>query len=239
LAELQAALVGEAEVPRLLFALLANRAWHDSVFSRFESGAISSDEFAARVHVVHPEHMTARHRAALDYYRGIAPGDHAECLRVLTESIAALRQPPHERLAALARIRPPPPPWSDARYPLAAHYLADYTRYAADQLEARGRLLAAAAGIACERFRQRAGRWPTSLDEIPPDILPAALLDPFDGRPHRLRPLPDGLGVCVSRPETPSGREKPVEDRISFRLWNTEQRRLPPPPRPDNPEDRP
>jgi hypothetical protein len=229
LAELQAAIVNEADVPRLLFSVLAQRAWLDAAFSQFESGAISADEFAARVYALGPERMTAGYRVALDYYRGIVPGDHAESLRVLTETIAALRLPPHERLAAFARIRRPPPAWSNLRYPLAAWYAQEWTRYGADQLDARARLLAAAAGIACERFRRREGRWPGSLDEIPPDILPAALLDPFDGRPLRLRPLPDGLGVCAVRPEGYGpGPEKPGEDRVVFRLWDPEHRRKPP-----------
>jgi hypothetical protein len=242
LAELQAALVSEADVPRLLFTVLAQRAWLDAAFSQFESGAISADEFAARVYALGPERMTTRYRVALDYYRGIAPGDHAESLRVLTETIAALRLPPHERLAAFARIRRPPPAWSDVRYPLAAWYAQDWTRYAADRLVLQATLLGAAAGIACERFRRRQGRWPGSLDEIPKDILPAALLDPFDGRPLRLRPLPDGLGVCAVRPEGYGpGPEKPGEDRVVFRLWNPEHRRQPRslPTGPDNPEDKP
>ena len=67
---------------------------------------------------------------------------------------------------------------------------------------------------------------PASLDEIPKDILPAVPLDPFDNRPLRLETTPDGIGVAASR----GPRVK--DDRIAFRLWNPDQRNLPPKPDP-------
>lgn len=39
------------------------------------------------------------------------------------------------------------------------------------------------AGLAAHRFRRAMGRWPATLDELVPDYLPAAPLDPFNGQP--------------------------------------------------------
>ena len=50
-------------------------------------------------------------------------------------------------------------------------------------------------GVAAERYRLRNGRWPAALADIPPVILPAVPLDPFDGKPLRYAPRPDGVIV--------------------------------------------
>lgn len=57
--------------------------------------------------------------------------------------------------------------------------------------EARRQMLIAA--IACEAFRVRRGQWPARLEELTPEFLERTPVDPFDGRPIRLAPIPDGI----------------------------------------------
>jgi hypothetical protein len=220
LAELLAAFALEADAPRLLYALLGERAWIDDVFARFESGQLSA---AAAGEMVLGRTPDLRETPLIGLYRGISPGDHAECLRVVNEAVAAARLPFEQQLAAFAAIRPPPEKWTDLTAPLAAQFAGSGSRErrAWDQLRMRVNLLAAVAGIACERFRRANGRWPASLDEIPKDILPAVPTDPFDGQPLRLQPLPDGVGVVVvdHRPSNETSSQ-PRGDRTAFRLWD-------------------
>jgi hypothetical protein len=50
---------------------------------------------------------------------------------------------------------------------------------------AQARMRIAAAGIAIERYRQKHGRLPATLDDLAPDLLSTVPADPFDGKPLR------------------------------------------------------
>ena len=99
----------------------------------------------------------------------------------------------------------------------------------------------ASVGIACERFRLKNGRWPTTLNELCPAFLAAVPLDPFDGQPLRLANQDDGvivhsIGKMPQKYRSPANRVGlPDGIEIGFQLWNPESRRLPPPP--DPPKD--
>lgn len=59
----------------------------------------------------------------------------------------------------------------------------------ADKLAARRS--ATNGAIAAELFRRRSGAWPDSWDDLAPDLIPAAPIDPFTGRPMGLRIVDD------------------------------------------------
>ena len=222
LAELQAAFVTEADVPRMRYVWLGERAFGDAMYSAFESGKKTPAELAEMWQ------YGWGGRQLLEQYQTMSRGDHAELIRVQTDKIAATRLPWHEQLAALDAVRPPT---SDLGHPLGAHWsrTSANNRQVADRLRVRADLLAASAAIACERFRQKAGRWPAALDDIPKDILPTVPADPFDNAPLRLRVFPDGLGVVVGRHKAESTQVADQTDRVAFRLWNPDHRNLPPP----------
>jgi hypothetical protein len=99
-------------------------------------------------------------------------------------------------------------------------------------------LRCAAAAVAAERFRRKHGRWPTGWDEmVRAGLLRAAPLDPYDGRPLRLRRTADGLVIyCVGPDGTEARptrlRAKDGEDP-GFQLWDAKARRqAAPPPKP-------
>ncbi len=58
-------------------------------------------------------------------------------------------------------------------------------------------LRVAMAGVAAERFRVAKGHWPKELAELVPSYLDAVPLDPFDGKPLRLK-ISDGAFVVYS-----------------------------------------
>jgi hypothetical protein len=90
----------------------------------------------------------------------------------------------------------------------------------------------AAAAVAAERYRVRHGRWPAAWDDLVRDgLLRAAPIDPYGGRPLRLKPVADGLivysigvdgsddGGNLSRSSaTPPGTD------LGFRLWDAGRR---------------
>jgi hypothetical protein len=96
------------------------------------------------------------------------------------------------------------------------------------------------AALAAERYRQAHGRWPESLAALVPQYLKEVPLDPFDGKPLRLRRLSDGLVIySVGLDGQDNGGAlanniAPGTD-IGVRLWDIEQRRQPP--EPSQPED--
>jgi hypothetical protein len=242
LAELQTAFAQEADAPRLLYALLGERAWIDDAYTRFDSGAMSDTELTGG------EAPGAKRAALIGLYRGVSQGEHAECLRAINEAVAAARLPFEQQLAAFAAVRPPTIDWRTSQSPMAGRAWRspqDFERYAWDQLRIRVNLLAASAGIACERFRRAHGRWPASLEEIPKDILPAVPIDPFDGKSLRLNPLSDGIAV-VAMDHLPPGAPptRPPQERAVFRLWDPNRRGPDAPPQqpkptPVNPETKP
>jgi hypothetical protein len=95
----------------------------------------------------------------------------------------------------------------------------------------RARLHCAAAALAAERYRLAKGRWPESLDALVPAFLAEVPADPFDGRPLRLRRLPDGLVIYSVGPDRTDDGGKldrkqsvaPGAD-IGFQLWDPARR---------------
>jgi hypothetical protein len=80
---------------------------------------------------------------------------------------------------------------------------------------------AAAAAIACERFRRAEGRLPKSLDELAPKYLAEVPIDPFDGKPLRYVVEDDGFKVySVGQDRTDDGgrfdEENPAEGDLVF-----------------------
>jgi hypothetical protein len=95
-------------------------------------------------------------------------------------------------------------------------------------------LRCAVVGLALERRRLDAGRWPDDLKGLVPGYLGAVPLDPFDGRPLRYKRLPDGVLVYSIGPDGPdhggSLNRKDIGAKgsdVGFRLWDVASRRQP------------
>jgi hypothetical protein len=236
LAELQAELFREADFPGLYHSCRAERAFLHQTFRQIESGAVQGVEDEGWLGRIAPFPLAYR------------PDDHAFGLRVTTEYVSASRRPFAEQWRAFQAL----PELGDdelmrnPRHLYAILFAPPIRKMADASLRARAALLAHAAGIACERYRRRFGKWPESLAAIPKEILPAVPTDPFTGQPLVYRRLPDGIVVYSVGPDgrddgglfrqpaaTSSGSAQPCD--YGIRLWNPDQRRQPAPPRDEAP----
>ena len=228
LAELQAALLEDAEEPLFLHGVRGERAALHKLFLGLESGKLDYDSIFMPCN--RPPLAPTLFRA----YRPLLYADHAECLRLMTGYVEAAKLPWHEQRAA-ARAIMPDGPSNDVRHLVTRMVLPACDKMADGGLRSRARLLTAGLAVACERFRQQTGRWPKSLEEIPKSILASVPLSPFDGQPIRYRVLPDGIAIsCFCRDEKMN-----IDGLVEFRegdargfaegarLWNSELRGLP------------
>jgi hypothetical protein len=239
LTELQAAYRAEADTPFVLYGLRGERAMLHRTFESLESGRITADGLA----VLGLQKPGPAQRGVFYLYKAQLPGDHAKALEIVTAYIAAAKLPHPEQQAAFAAIPIPPGPPEDFRYIITRLLVPACQQVAAAGLKARAELLCASAAIACERFRQKHGRWPDRLDEIPAEILPDVPLDPYTGRPLHYQRFEDGIAVYSVGDRDPNKIRRQIESKdplgslgVGWRLWNPEARRQPPIPDPTNQE---
>jgi hypothetical protein len=239
LAELQAALLAEEEEPVLLYLMRGHRANLHRLFSGLEAERFAYRDMFAEIGVREP---TVARPAMFRAYRPLLPGDHAEALRRLNAGVAVARLPVHEQFAASRALRDHDHS-EDVRYPITNFFVRTLESSVTSVLTSRAELVTAAVAIACERFRQKNGRWPRALDEIPKSVLSAVPTSPFDGQPLRYRVYDNRVAIfCRLAHETLRWNEPPeFEDLdappgIAFgvRLWNPDSRAQPPKP-PDPP----
>jgi hypothetical protein len=104
----------------------------------------------------------------------------------------------------------------------------------------RAVLRTASTGIAVERYRLAAGRWPESLADVVKTRLIAEIpLDPYNGQPLRYRRLKDGAVVYSVGPDgkddggvmNRNGDPTKAGFDQGFQLWDVDKRRQPPPPK--------
>jgi hypothetical protein len=93
--------------------------------------------------------------------------------------------------------------------------------------------------VAAERYRRAQGRWLAAPADLVPQFVAAVPLDPYDGKPLRIRALPDGVVVYSIGPDgTDDGghidRDNPAGKGtdLGYRLWDVKHRRQPPRPAP-------
>jgi hypothetical protein len=238
LAELQAELTREADFPRFYHALRGERASAHQIFLLIESDGFAVLGGATGIGAGGPGLLDRIESWPL---RAYLPDDHVYTLKMLTEFIEASRRPFDEQAAAFRAV--PRPKDGDRRHLFSNLFTLSIERTSDSGLRCRGELVAVAAGVACERHRQRTGQWPGSLEAIPKDILPAVPTDPFTGKAITFRRLADGIIVYSVGPDSQDdgGRfveaadkpEGPKTRDFGIRLWDPNMRRQPPPPKPE------
>jgi len=65
---------------------------------------------------------------------------------------------------------------------MARRFCYDRSEDHRSQARAEAQVLAARTGVAVELFRRKHGRYPDSLNELVPGVLPVVPVDPFDGQ---------------------------------------------------------
>lgn len=243
LAETQSALIDEADADFVWRSYRTERAGLNSLFEEIRAGRLDfRDVLADNLDRPAPVRGSTNtyYRTWLD--RPHLPEEHASCLEYAATICEVLNRPDCEQLAAAVAI---PVPVAEAGHLAVSKVTVSYSGVLKASLRNRAQLRCAAAGIAVERFRLLTARWPESLDEIPKVILPAVPADPFDGKPLRFAKRADGVTVYSIGPdEVDNGGNFPAGARpgdagtdIVFRLYNPDQRGLPPLPKPKKTED--
>ena len=161
------------------------------------------------------------------------PADLADCLDALSQQVAVANLPESQQQAALAAVITPP---TDDRHQFTTVMLRKIPQLLSDALATRAALRCVVAGIAIERHRILTGDWPKSLDAIPKAILPEVPADPFTGQPLRFASRTDGVTVySVGLDGFDDGGQvgvklgpRNITLDIGFRLYNPDQRRMPP-----------
>ncbi|QJW93515.1 hypothetical protein [Frigoriglobus tundricola] len=251
LAELQAELFAEAEVPYLRIGLRGERGMVDALFRGLEEETIPSEHWIW-IKYAGINEIGSEYAAAFRAYRALLPGDHAKALDTLTGYLEATNRPPHEQLAALSAVSPPMGPPNEFRHVITWLVVPPYARttparphtfiseglllseFAEAELQCRANLLCAATGIACERFRRKNGRWPGALTDLLPAFLPAVPQNPFDGTPLSYRTFQNRIAVYCFWANAPLKQEYPDEFRgdvpgigYGCRLWDPDRRGRP------------
>ncbi len=173
--------------------------------------------------------LTLRAKVQLTLAATRARRMHPKLLRVMNAAVEAARLPPEERREALRRVE------EEYAAAVGPEETLLRTHMIVGNLPCRlwgyrsgdAFLRSALAGLAAERFRLDRGRWPRALAELVPAYLAAVPLDPWGGRPFRLRRLPDGLviyWVDADGKDTGGTLDRRF-DAQGFRLWDVAHRR--------------
>ncbi len=239
LAELDKAFAAEADVPRLFHALRGERAMFYRICENIDSGAMDAGAITDTPRSAFSRLQSAPIRARI-------PENQAVGLDMYNRMIAAAKLPPgRARSVALGAVEDElMQQFRRSRYfgPLSPHILVGLLMpavYKMNESDTRtvASLNAARVAVACERHRQTTGAYPTTLDELPKELLPAVPTDPFSGNPILYKKLPDGAvaysvggdgiddGAVKLNPRGEKGND------LGFRLWTLENRRKPPEPR--------
>jgi hypothetical protein len=231
LAELQAEYLKEADVNVLTKALRGERASSHKLFVLMASGDFYNTVQAAQG--TPPGAMPGQlERIGLWAMQSYLPSNHKLALEKLTEMIEYSKLPFDEQHAKFKAIPKVPRGITTFFVSLLMPAIEKVTEAA---LRSRGELLATGVGIACERYRQKFGKWPEKLEDIPKDILPSIPNDPFTGKPINYKRLPDGVVVYTVGPDGKDDGGAVIQTKqtkmtdFGIRLWDVDKRRQNPP----------
>lgn len=193
----------QSEVPDgMLRGLAAEAAFGRSVFEMLGSG----DGSAVKI----PDAVGVMLRVA-----GLLDLDQAAYLKITRQAIEACEKPLPERVEAVRALDMGKTVEDLPRYCLVTRtLLSAYDLVAEVDAEDVGRLGAARAALAVERYRLAKGRLPERLDELVPQYLERVPADPFDGEPLRYSRREKGYVVYSIGPDgkDDGGAEEDPED---------------------------
>lgn len=164
---------------------------------------------------------------------GVMASQTTGCIRFMNDMVELAKQPPETWNPQLATFRQ-----QAAGLPTLARLLVpaiDSCAQAVQRSHAQQRC--AIALVAAERFRKKNSRWPKSLDELTTaGLLKAVPIDPYDGKPLRLKTTADGLIIYSIGPDGNDNggildRAKPNKAGTDYglQLWDVAHRRQPAP----------
>jgi hypothetical protein len=218
----------EAAAPTLLIRARADRAlWFEGL------DAMRTGNYNRAALKIMPSRLGERFDMQVE--RMHARGAEPAYLRYSTAVVEAVKLPPQDQEEHLRKLTFPTqklPPLLDG---LLGKGKPDWARTAQGSHRAHAILRCAEVALAAERYRLAEHRWPDDLHALVPRYLAAVPADPFDGRPFRLRALPDGIVIySVGLDRIDDGGRLDRKDAeaantdIGFQLWNADRRGAPP-----------
>ena len=234
LAEVQAALLAEAEGDVFWGPFRGERALMDHLFTNLRTGVVSAStilNLSAGLAGSKSQPGAVESLVTDWAYRPFLANDHAVYLETMTRMYAVRGLPEPQQRAAFQAV-PIPPAGLGTQI---THLLVPAVDKIHDaSLRHKAMMRCAGVAIACERFRQAGGRWPDSLADLPKDMLTATPPDPFDGLPLKYSRRPDGVtiysvgfdGIDNGGNLTDKYSKDPGID-LGFRLYDPDERGLP------------
>jgi hypothetical protein len=240
LAELQKLLEKEEAERLTVNAIRGERAGFDHFLEAIQTGKKTLTDHELR-DLAEPGPFSAYDRGQTDAVDlrtpGLIPSQRAAMLRYMNQGAEIAKLPPEEQPKQFAL-------WDAARKdqpPLVQLFAPALSKTFAAEQRNRAQLRCAAAALATERYRLKNGDWPRGWDAlVTAECLRDEPIDPYDGKPLRMKRVEDRLVIYSVGPEgganggnyrrmnqTPKGKD------IAFRLWDVGKRRQPPaPPKP-------
>ena len=221
---MQRLLTDEAEVPSLLIFARAERAMFFDALDAMRTRRVNRAAF-----MMQPSRLGERFDTERD--RVLAHGAEPAYLRHATAVVEIARLPDWEQADRLRPLTAPTAKLPPLLEGLTANQTIDWVKWAQGCHRARAMMRCAAVALAAERYRIAERHWPDDLNALVPRYLAAVPVDPFDGRPLRLRRLPDGIVVYSVGPDRAddagkldrANPETPNTD-MGFQLWDAERR---------------
>jgi hypothetical protein len=250
LEEMQQALREESQAPLFAIGMRGERAGIHRLFSKLESGELSSFAQAMPGAATRKQTSDSTWWGLLtDFFAySMVLRSHAVLLEWETKAVEKAKLPPVQRYVVLNNFNAKfleEVPEGDKSKAIARLLFPSVNLFINSEQETHTLLACAVAGLGAERFRLQLGRWPGSLDELAKTgFLKEVPLDLIDGKPLRFRRAKDGVVIySISKTGRYDGKgldEEPSDNaqkkmldpsnRIEFRLWDVAHRRKAPPP---------
>jgi hypothetical protein len=228
----------EAAEPLLLYGVRGERAVNHRTLQWMEDGGGSLSQTEKLLVGGAPGAGGQPSRLESMVSGALARRSHVPHLRLLTEFVAIARLPMDQQIPQLDALDERIMKSARAgELPVVSKLLLPAVLKVAQACQ-RGQaiLRGAVAAVAAERYRRQHGRWPAAQAQlVQAGLLRAALVDPYDAQPLRLRPLADGIVIYSVGPDGIDDNGKIDRKNITakgtdigFRLWNVPQRRQAP-----------
>jgi hypothetical protein len=230
LAELQAVCVAEAEVPRMLYGLLGERAGFQRVLENIDAGAVN-------LNTLQGSRGTVLERVGSIPIRATIPEQHETGLRMFNQMVEAAKKPHGAaRDAEMAVFEAEFLKLPRYRNLVLGLLLPATTKVNAADTRTTAQLRCASVALACERYRLKHKMYPASLADLPKELLPTVPNDPYTGRPLLYKKTENGAVIyCTGQDRRDDGGlvldASGQKDDLGFRLFDLKHRRQPPLPK--------
>lgn len=232
LANVQTAVLAEAEADVFFGPLRAERAGLNHLFDNLRAGVVPPSLILSMAGPYCGNGPIPKSVVVDWAYEPFLPADQAACLDTMTRMYAVRSLPESKQRTAIKAI-PNPEPGLGTQ--ITHTLIPALDKFHEASLRHRAVMRCAGVALAVERFRLAFGYWPETLAELPKELLAVVPDDPFDGQPLKYVRRADGVTIySVGYDEADNGGNVPVKWSkepgvdLGFRLYDLDQRGTPP-----------